>query len=171
MNFSIPNFAKVEWCSSSSKCFSTPFKSDGGHESEYHQKCSISSLKPTYIVVIVNMSKRSSISTADVPKHEGKKTQDLVFNRWLCFASRLDLRWNNVGLLGGRALLNCLHSNRALRQLELAGNNVPSDILKAVGEQLCQPLCASRSQFSCCFGLHQTQLKGGGIKSQPLKGD
>lgn len=56
-----------------------------------------------------------------------------------CFSSYLDLRWNNIGLLGGRALLNCLHSNRALRQLELAGNNVPSDILKAVGEQLCQP--------------------------------
>ncbi|KAH0629420.1 hypothetical protein JD844_011481 [Phrynosoma platyrhinos] len=52
------------------------------------------------------------------------------------FASHLDLRWNNIGLLGGRALLNCLHSNRALRQLELAGNNVPSDILKAVDQAM-----------------------------------
>jgi len=31
-------------------------------------------------------------------------------------------------------LLNCLHSNKTLKRLELAGNNVPSDILKAVGK-------------------------------------
>lgn len=31
-------------------------------------------------------------------------------------------------------MLNCLHSNRTLKKLELAGNNVPSDILKAVGK-------------------------------------
>uniref|UniRef100_A0A8C8AUI6 Leucine rich repeat containing 45 n=1 Tax=Otus sunia TaxID=257818 RepID=A0A8C8AUI6_9STRI len=48
------------------------------------------------------------------------------------FAFCTDLRWNNIGLLGGRALLNCLHSNKTLKRLELAGNNVPSDILKAV---------------------------------------
>lgn len=44
-----------------------------------------------------------------------------------------DLRWNNIGLLGGRALANCLPSNRTLWRLELAGNSVPSDILRAVG--------------------------------------
>ncbi|CAM4659901.1 unnamed protein product [Caretta caretta] len=48
----------------------------------------------------------------------------------------LDLRWNNIGLLGGRALLSCLHSNKTLRRLELAGNNVPSDILKAVEQAM-----------------------------------
>ncbi|XP_031984553.1 leucine-rich repeat-containing protein 45 isoform X5 [Corvus moneduloides] len=47
-----------------------------------------------------------------------------------------DLRWNNIGLLGGRALLNCLHSNKTLKRLELAGNNVPGDILKAVEQAL-----------------------------------
>ena len=46
----------------------------------------------------------------------------------------LDLRWNNIGLLGGRALVNCLPSNRTLWRLELAGNNVPSDVLRAVGK-------------------------------------
>uniref|UniRef100_A0A8C4V573 Leucine rich repeat containing 45 n=1 Tax=Falco tinnunculus TaxID=100819 RepID=A0A8C4V573_FALTI len=46
------------------------------------------------------------------------------------------LRWNNIGLLGGRALLNCLHSNKTLKRLELAGNNVPSDILKAVEQAM-----------------------------------
>lgn len=44
-----------------------------------------------------------------------------------------DLRWNNIGLLGGRALVNCLPSNRTLWRLDLAGNNIPSDILRAVG--------------------------------------
>lgn len=44
-----------------------------------------------------------------------------------------DLRWNNIGLLGGRALVNCLPSNRTLWKLDLAGNNIPGDILRAVG--------------------------------------
>lgn len=44
-----------------------------------------------------------------------------------------DLRWNHIGLLGGRALANCLPSNRTLWRLELAGNSIPSDVLRAVG--------------------------------------
>lgn len=44
-----------------------------------------------------------------------------------------DLRWNNIGLLGGRALVNCLPGNRTLWKLDLAGNNIPGDILRAVG--------------------------------------
>lgn len=44
-----------------------------------------------------------------------------------------DLRWNNIGLLGGRALVNSLPRNRALWRLELAGNNIPGDVLRAVG--------------------------------------
>lgn len=44
-----------------------------------------------------------------------------------------DLRWNNIGLLGGRALVNCLPSNRTLWRLDLAGNNIPGDVLRAVG--------------------------------------
>uniref|UniRef100_A0A8C6JGF9 Uncharacterized protein n=1 Tax=Melopsittacus undulatus TaxID=13146 RepID=A0A8C6JGF9_MELUD len=47
-----------------------------------------------------------------------------------------NLRWNNIGLLGGRALLNSLRSNKTLKRLELAGNNVPSDILKAVEQAM-----------------------------------
>ena len=44
-----------------------------------------------------------------------------------------DLRWTDIGLLGGRALVNCLPRNKTLWRLELAGNNVPGDILRAVG--------------------------------------
>ena len=48
-----------------------------------------------------------------------------------CF---LDLRWNNVGLLGGRSLLSAMESNKTVVKLELAGNNTPNDILKAIGK-------------------------------------
>lgn len=45
----------------------------------------------------------------------------------------VDLRWNNVGLLGGRAILEMLQTNKTVSRLELAGNNIPSDILKSIG--------------------------------------
>lgn len=48
-----------------------------------------------------------------------------------------DLRWNNIGLLGGRALADCLPSNRTLRRMELAGNSIPGDVLRAVGTARC----------------------------------
>jgi chromosome segregation ATPase len=44
----------------------------------------------------------------------------------------LDLRWNHAGLVGGRALLDLLKWNRSIIELELAGNEVPEDILKAI---------------------------------------
>ncbi|XP_032097153.1 leucine-rich repeat-containing protein 45 isoform X5 [Sapajus apella] len=47
-----------------------------------------------------------------------------------------DLRWNNIGLLGGRALMNCLPSNRTLWRLDLAGNNIPGDVLRAVEQAM-----------------------------------
>ena len=45
----------------------------------------------------------------------------------------LDLRWNNIGILGGRAFVNLLAFNKTLSRLELAGNNVPDDILNTIG--------------------------------------
>uniref|UniRef100_A0A8P4K7T1 Leucine rich repeat containing 45 n=1 Tax=Dicentrarchus labrax TaxID=13489 RepID=A0A8P4K7T1_DICLA len=36
-----------------------------------------------------------------------------------------DLRWNNIGLLGGRSLLEALQNNKSIVQLEMAGNNIP----------------------------------------------
>ncbi|EQB76939.1 leucine-rich repeat-containing protein 45 [Camelus ferus] len=47
-----------------------------------------------------------------------------------------DLRWNHIGLLGGRALVNCLPSNRTLWRLELAGNSIPGDVLRAVEQAM-----------------------------------
>lgn len=46
----------------------------------------------------------------------------------------LDLRWNNIGLLGGRSVLEAMQQNRTLTKLEMAGNNIPSDTLRAIGE-------------------------------------
>ena len=40
-----------------------------------------------------------------------------------------------MGLLGGRSLLDSLQQNQTLVQLEMAGNNVPSDTLKALGTE------------------------------------
>lgn len=65
-------------------------------------------------------------------------TFSLVHGRsaWLHpnFLSFTDLRWNNVGLLGGRSLLDALQKNTSLVQLEMAGNNIPSDTLKGLGK-------------------------------------
>lgn len=53
-----------------------------------------------------------------------------------------DLRWNNVGLIGGRQLLSALDSNHTVVKMELAGNNTPNDILKSIGT----PVLSYRSQ-------------------------
>ena len=50
----------------------------------------------------------------------------------LCLS--LDLRWNNVGVLGGRKLLSALRSSGSLVGLRLEGNSIPSDIVEAIGQ-------------------------------------
>lgn len=46
----------------------------------------------------------------------------------------LDLRWNSVGLLGGRVILEMLKINKTICRLELVGNNIFGDILKFIGK-------------------------------------
>ena len=55
-----------------------------------------------------------------------------LFFQFLKFVS--DLRWNNIGLLGGRSILSALDYNKTLVKLLLAGNNIPSDVVKAIGK-------------------------------------
>ena len=56
----------------------------------------------------------------------------------------IDVRWNNIGLLGGRSFLEALQQNRTLTHLEMAGNNIPSDTLKALGMLfVCVSVCLS----------------------------
>ncbi len=45
----------------------------------------------------------------------------------------LDLKWNSIGVIGGRELLSSLKLNTHLEELHLAGNNVTNDILEAIG--------------------------------------
>ena len=45
-----------------------------------------------------------------------------------------DLRWNNIGIVGGRSALAMLQYNKTLTDLELSGNNITQDIVKAIGE-------------------------------------
>lgn len=54
-----------------------------------------------------------------------------------------DLRWNNIGLLGGRSLLKALQKNMDIVKLEMAGNNIPSDTLRALSKKCaCGNVCA-----------------------------
>lgn len=48
----------------------------------------------------------------------------------------LDLRWNNIGMIGGRALLASCQSNSTLNELQLVGNDIPDDILQTIGESI-----------------------------------
>ena len=52
----------------------------------------------------------------------------------------LDLRWNSIGLMGGRALLAALDHNKTVTRMQLAGNNIPADVLRSVGK-LCLDYC------------------------------
>lgn len=45
-----------------------------------------------------------------------------------------DLRWNNVGLVGGRAFLTLCQTNKTLSDVNLIGNNVPDEIMQSIGE-------------------------------------
>lgn len=49
------------------------------------------------------------------------------------FKERVDLRWNNSGLIGGRAFVDCLKWNTTLIELDLTGNELPEDIAIAIG--------------------------------------
>ena len=47
---------------------------------------------------------------------------------------KLDLRWNNIGIIGGNSLLDLLKTNTTLSKVDLQGNHVPKEILKAIGK-------------------------------------
>uniref|UniRef100_A0A672P2K3 Leucine rich repeat containing 45 n=1 Tax=Sinocyclocheilus grahami TaxID=75366 RepID=A0A672P2K3_SINGR len=65
------------------------------------------------------------------------KVLDLKVNlSYKCFILCADLRWNNIGLLGGRSVLEAMQQNRALIKLEMAGNNIPSDTLRAIEQSM-----------------------------------
>ena len=44
------------------------------------------------------------------------------------------MRWNNIGILGGNSLLDLLKVNKTLFSIELQGNHIPKEIIKAVGK-------------------------------------
>lgn len=45
----------------------------------------------------------------------------------------LDLRWNNIGLVGGRSLLEAFKFNKTLDQIDLNGNDIPAELKKSIG--------------------------------------
>ena len=46
----------------------------------------------------------------------------------------LDLKWNNISLTGGNALLDMLKYNRTLMVLDLEGNSINHEILASIGK-------------------------------------
>lgn len=47
-----------------------------------------------------------------------------------------DLRWNKVTAYGAKALLDLLHRNRTLTEIDLAGNDVPRELIEAIQAHL-----------------------------------
>lgn len=64
--------------------------------------------------------------------YDKKRFYDYVMKILVIFV--LDLRWNSVGLLGGRVILEMLKINKTICRLELVGNNIFGDILKFIGK-------------------------------------
>lgn len=58
-----------------------------------------------------------------------------------------------MGMLGGRSFLEALEKNKSIVKLEMAGNNIPSEILKTIGK-LC--LCVCVCVLKCNFQQHLT---------------
>ena len=48
----------------------------------------------------------------------------------------LDLSWNHAGLIGGRALLELLGTNRTLCEMPVTGNEIPEDICRGIDNAL-----------------------------------
>lgn len=71
-----------------------------------------------------------------------------------------DLRWNNAGLIGGRALVDLLKWNMVLEDIQLTGNEIPEDLSAA----LCMSYCVTSSGLNVltpsrhgCSHLPRTQ--------------
>jgi Ran GTPase-activating protein (RanGAP) involved in mRNA processing and transport len=45
---------------------------------------------------------------------------------------QLDLRWNTLGIIGGRHFADTLKWNTSLIELELTGNEIPEDITRNI---------------------------------------
>ena len=52
----------------------------------------------------------------------------------VCVCDNSDLRWNNIGVLGGRKLLSALKGNISLVVLRVEGNSIPADVTEAIGK-------------------------------------
>ncbi|KAJ3109086.1 Leucine-rich repeat-containing protein 45 [Phlyctochytrium planicorne] len=44
----------------------------------------------------------------------------------------LDIRWNNAGIIGGRAFVEALKWNMVVTEIELVGNDIPDDVMRSI---------------------------------------
>ncbi len=64
------------------------------------------------------------------------KKYRIIKKQTLLLYLSIDLRWNNIGLVGSRALLASCQSNSTLSELHLVGNNIPDDIMENISKYL-----------------------------------
>lgn len=50
--------------------------------------------------------------------------------------SFIDLRWNYLGIVGGREILKTLSKNKNILKLDIADSEVPLEICKSIGEKI-----------------------------------
>jgi hypothetical protein len=48
----------------------------------------------------------------------------------------LDLRWNNLGLVGANALAHAMDYNTTVQHLKLEGNHIPTECLQLIEAKL-----------------------------------
>jgi hypothetical protein len=61
---------------------------------------------------------------------------------------RIDLRWNNLGASGGRAILDGLQRNSSVIELTLAGNKVADETLRSIEHLLHKVRAAAFSSYA-----------------------
>ncbi len=59
------------------------------------------------------------------------------------------MKWNELGVSGGRALAAALERNKVMTALPLSGNGVDEASLKTIGTWLCVCMCACASVYDC----------------------
>lgn len=45
-----------------------------------------------------------------------------------------DLRWNSLGLVGGRAFAEMLVNNKSIVNIEISGNDISDDIMRTISK-------------------------------------
>ena len=65
-----------------------------------------------------------------------------------------DLRWNNIGIVGAKYLLDAFQFNRTLGKIDLNGNDIPEETRKAIGKHQRDLQCGRRCALVSAYDVH-----------------